>query len=220
MKNKITLIVGVLTTLSFYSCSQQADKEQEFVETENISTEEAVLNVESFESDTTYSFELDTPSPDTLKLVSHSWYFYYPFGKFSTPQELKSRYKSFNFEEEASPLGSDTSEEVTLYSLKMHKGFVKFFHTSLEEDAENNDMALVSAKITEPSIQMTNGLKVGLTRDEVKEILFSKGEPNNIRSYNNIQIETALTGVWVHLNFENNRLKRILIDTDYQLNKE
>lgn len=221
MKNGITLIIGALTILSFCSCSQKSVKEQELVETEIVRTEEADLNVGAFESDTTYSFELDTSSPDTLKLASHSWHFYYPFGKFSTPEELKSRYNnSFNFEEEASPVGSGASEEVTLYRLKMQKGFVKFFHTSSEDDSENNDMAIVSAKITEPSIQMTNGLKVGLTRDEVKEILFSKGEPNNIRSYNNILIETALTGVWVNLNFESDRLYRILIDTDYQLNKE
>ena len=81
-------------------------------------------------------------------------------------------------------------------------------------------MAIVSAKITEPAIQMTNGLKVGLAREELKEILFSKGEPNNIRSYNNILMETALTGSWVHLNFEKDKLNRIFIDTDYQLNKE
>lgn len=221
MKNKITLIVWVLTILSFYSCSQQAVEEQELVETEIVSTEEAVLNGSAFESDTTYSFELDAPSPDTLKLVSHSWYFYYPFGKFSTPEELKSRYSStFSFEDEDSHLGSGSTEEVTLYRLKMDKGFVKFFHTTLEEDSENNDMAIVSAKIIEPSIQMTNGLKIGLTRDEVRDILFSKGEPKNFRNYNNILIETASTGVWVHLNFQNDRVNRILIDTDYQLNKE
>jgi hypothetical protein len=221
MKNKITLIVGVLTILSFYSCSQQAVKEQDLVETEIGSTEEAVLNVGAFESDTTYSFELDAPSPDTLKLVSHTWYFYYPFGKFSTPEELKSRYSStFRFEDEDSHLGSGSTEEVTLYRLKMDKGFVKFFHTTWEEGSENNDMAIVSAKITEPTIQMTNGLKVGLTRDEVRDILFSKGEPNNFRNYNNILIETASTGVWLHLNFQNDKVNRILIDTDYQLNKE
>ncbi|PVY39631.1 hypothetical protein [Pontibacter virosus] len=186
-----------------------------------MNTEEAVLNVEDFESDTTYRFELDTPSPDTLKLVSHSWYFYYPFGKFSTPEELKSYYSNrYSFEDQISPLGSDSTEEVALYRLKLDKGFVKFFHTTLEEYSESNDMAIVSANLTEPSIQMTNGLKVGLTKDEVKKILFSKGEPNNFIKHNNIFVETASTGVWVYINFENDKVKRILIDTDYQLNKE
>ena len=113
--NKTTLIAGALTIFSFYSCSQQTGREQELVETETAGTEVAVLNAEAFESDTTYSFKLDTPSPDTLKRISHSWYFYYPFGKFSTPQELQSRYSnSFTFEEQLSPIGSDATEKVTL----------------------------------------------------------------------------------------------------------
>ncbi|WP_439880139.1 hypothetical protein ACSX1A_13355 [Pontibacter sp. MBLB2868] len=221
MKNKRVLSIGVLTILFFYSCSQQAVKEQGIVETEIAKTENAVLDAESFESDTTYSFELATTSPDTFKLVSHSWYFYYPFGKFTTPEELKSHYSNrFSFEEEISTSDSDPSGEVSLYRLKMDKGFVKFYHTTLEEGSENNDIALVSANITEPSIQMTNGLKVGMSRDEVKEVLFSKGEPASVRNYKNLQIATALDGVWVNLSFEKDRLNRIFIDTDYLLNKE
>ncbi|MEJ8757135.1 hypothetical protein WG947_09020 [Pontibacter sp. H259] len=221
MKNKRTLSIGVLTILFFYSCNQQAVKEQGIVETEIAKTENAVLDAETFESDTTYSFELATTSTDTFKLVSHSWYFYYPFGKFSTPEELKSHYSNrFSIEEEISSSGSDPSGEVALYRLKLEKGFVKFYHTTLEEGSENNDIALISANITEPSIQMTNGLKVGKTRDEVKAILFNKGEPENIRNYNNLQIATASDGVWVNLSFEKDRLSRIFIDTDYLLNKE
>ncbi|NEM96065.1 hypothetical protein [Pontibacter burrus] len=221
MTNKRTLLAGVLTVFFFYSCSQQVAREQDSGEAEVAKTEEAIVTTEAFESDTTYNFELMPPSPDTFKLVSQSQYFYYPFGKFSTPEDLKSHYSNrFSFVDETSPLYSDGSEVITLYRLKMDKGFVKFLHTTQEDDSENNDIAIVSAKITEPSIQMINGLKVGLTRNEVREILFSKGEPHNLRSYNNITIETASTGVWVHLNFENDRLKRILVDTDYQLNKE
>jgi len=221
MENKIILLIGVLTIFFFYSCSQQAVKEQELVETEIVKTEEVVVDIETFESDTTYSFELETPSPDTFKLVSHSWYFYYPFGKFSTPQELKSHYNNrFSFEEEITPSDSDPSGEVTLYRLKMDQGFIKFYHTTWEENSDNNDMAIVSAIITEPSIQMTNGLKVGMTRNGVKNILFSKGEPDNISDYKNILIETAQTGVWVNLSFEKDKLNRISIDTDYLLNKE
>jgi hypothetical protein len=102
----------------------------------------------------------------------------------------------------------------------MNKGFVTFYHTTWEEDSENNDIAIISAKITEPSIQMTNGLMVGMTRDEVKEILFSKGEPKSIRNYKNLLIATALDGVWVNLSFEKDRLNRIFIDTNYIFNKE
>ena len=221
MKKKRIFLVGVLTILFFYSCNQHAVKERELVETEVVKTEEVVPDAESSKSDTTYSFELEPPSPDTFKLVSYSWYFYYPFGKFATPEELKSHYSNrFSFDEEISLSDSDPSGKVALYRLNMDEGFVKFYHTTWEEGSKNNDMAVVSAKITEPSIQMTNGLKVGMTRDEVKEILFSKGEPNNIRDYKNILIETALTGVWVTLSFEKDRLNRIFIDTNYHLNKE
>lgn len=221
MKNKRTLLVGVVTILFFYSCSQQADNEKGGMVTEIAQTEEVVLDAESFKSDTTYSFELATPAPDTFKLVSHSWYFYHPFGKFTTPEELKSRYSNrFSVEEEISTSDSAPSGEVALYRLKMDKGFIKFYYTTLEEGSENNDFALVSANITEPSIQMTNGLKVGMSRAEVKEVLFSKGEPANVSNYKNLQIATALDGVWVNLSFEKDRLKRISIDTDYLFNKE
>jgi len=221
MKNNRIFLVCLLTTLFFPSCNQQVVNDEKLIDSEDVKTEETVLDVGPFESDTTYAFELDKPSPDTFKLVSHSWYFYYPYGKFATPEELKSHYRNrFSFEEEVSPSNSDPSGEVTLYRLKMGNGFVKFFHTTWEEDSENNDMAVVSANITEPSIQMTNGLKVGMTRDEVKGILFNKGEPENIRNYKNLLIATALDGVWVNLSFEKDRLSRIFIDTDYLLNKE
>ncbi|MBC5994337.1 hypothetical protein [Pontibacter cellulosilyticus] len=214
-------LFGSLLTFVFYSCTQQAISESVPIDIEHTEVEDAIQDVHLFESDTTYSFEILKPSADTFKLLSHNWYFWWPYGKFTTPEELKSHYTDrFSIEEEISLSNSSPTGHVTLYRLKMNNGFVKFLHTTWDEESGNNDMAIVSAKITDPTLEMTNGLKVGLTRDEVKEILFSKGEPTNIRDYKNVQIETVLTGVWVHLNFESDRLKRIVIDTDYQLNKE
>jgi len=213
------LLVGVLTIL-FYSCSQETTKEQNSVETEITKTNETISDLGNFESDTTYNFEVQNPSPDTFKLVSHSWYFWHPYGEFKSPKELENHYNRFKIEREITPSDIYPSEQDTLYRLRMNKGFIKFYYTTQDEGSENNDMTIVSAKVTEPVIQMTNGLKVGLTRDKVKEILFSKGEPANIRNYNNILIATVLDGVWVHLKFEGDKLTRITIDTDYQLNKE
>jgi hypothetical protein len=221
MKKNIIHLIGICLLLNIYSCKQNLTNIHVPLGVEIKEGSKAFEHIASFESDTTYGFEVVSPAPDTFKLVSHNWYFWYPFGKFSNPKELISHYSNwFTVKEEIYPSLVNSLEVDTLYRVQFSDGFIKFYHTTWDEGSEKNDMAIVYASITQPVIQMTNGLRVGLTRDEANRILFDKKQPRNIRSYNNIMIRTVLDGIWVHLNFEEDRLNKIIIDTDYRLSKK
>ena len=221
MNNPKALLYILFTGIHIFACSNNKENLRSSSKSAVKNINNSNYTMETLATDSIYSFELDNPSPDTLKLVSQSSYFYYCFGKFSSPNELKKHFKeTFSIEKETTLVYNNPDMIDTLYRVKTNNGFIKFLFTNENEDDNNNIMALVFAKVTEPSIQMTNGLKVGLNRNEIKKILFKSGEPKNFRNYNNIVIATALYGVWVHLNFKNDRLNRIVINTDYQVNKE
>src|SRR5690606_35982146 len=127
------------------------------------------------------------------------------YGKYTNPDELMNHLNK-NFE-----VKKETKEDI-LYRVKSGKSYIKFFN---EEDKR---MDLVSGQISTSDFVMTNGIKVGLSKAEVENILFHdrKTQLDKIKT---IQIITAVLGVWIDFNFDGEKLVEIKIDTDYQMNK-
>src|SRR5690349_7814824 len=100
MKKTKQLFLGSVLAFCFFSCSndspnvKRAKENKETVEAEEAEeVEEEDSYPIKFASDTTYAFKIDKPSQDTFKLVSSNWYFYYPFGNFTNPKELKEHFE-------------------------------------------------------------------------------------------------------------------------------
>lgn len=203
-----TQLLKIFIAFTIVSCTGKTNKGQ-------INNSKVDLESNSYGDSSTYQFELVKASNDTFKLVSNDLYFYYCFGKFVNPNELIAKYASqAQILKEPTYVYNDSTQIDTLYRVLFQDGFIKYIF-----DEDEQEMHLVSARIFTNKFGMTNGIKVGLNRMTFNKILFGINVPPTIEKYNNIQIETALIGVWVTFRFRNNVLKTITLDTDYQVEK-
>ncbi len=175
---------------------------------------QSIANEDSLRNEFDYQFDIIYNSVDTVKLISHDHYFYYCFGKFENPHKLTEHFgKLFKVNKESTYVFNDSTQIDTLFRIVHLNSFIKFFF-----DEEENLMQLVSGRIIGTELQMTNNLRVGLTRDEVEIILFKENK-HRLKATKVVQIITALEGIWIDLVLDNQRLQEIKIDSDYQVNK-
>lgn len=162
-----------------------------------------------------YYFEDFKISNDTCKVVSFGSYFYTCYGEFRNPLELQNRYL---IEKELIHLNSDNFKIDTLYRIVKGNSFIKYIYGHSPEEAAL--MQIVSARIIGSELSMTNGLKIGMSKSSALKMLFGKKYNANLRKVNNYQIITSLDGLWINLEFNKNRLSKISINSDYQVNQE
>lgn len=144
---------------------------------------------------------------DTLRFLSSSFFFYYPFGKFSDIQSLLKKYPMLKME-----VVSDTGSSENLYRTSFKGSFIKFV---VNDDTER--IEIVYGKIQDENIVFTNGFKVGLGRDEFLSKLFNG--PVNLKGIKNIKIISALDGIFHNYHFENEKITTMEMDTDYLYSK-
>jgi len=166
-----------------------------------------------------YNFESPVISNDTCKVVSHDHYFFECYGEFLNPEELQNHFsKQFIIHKEIASVYSDSSMIDTLYRIVKNNSFIKFLYGKSTDEKET--MQIVSANINGPEFVMTNGLKTGLEKTIVLNMLFGKGYNHDLNKINNYKIATALEGLWINLRFTDEKLSKISIDSDYQLNQK
>lgn len=101
---------------------------------------------------------------------------------------------------------------VKLYRLKYKDNFVKFY----ENDVHRMD--IVYGKIVDPAVSFENGLKIGETKADFLKRYFKKEV--YLKQVNNIKISSVVAGIIHYYHFENEKLSSIVIDSDYQLEKD
>ena len=191
-KLSVTIIISILIFL-IYACNNNDSKQ--------------------------YEFDSSVITNDTCIVVSHNNYFYECYGDFMNPVELENHFsKQFLMHKEITYVYSDSSMIDTLYRVVRDNSFIKFLYTNSTDEKES--MQIVSARINNPELVMTNGLKTGLEKRVVLAMLFGKGYNLDLNKIDNFQIITALEGLWINLRFSEDRLDRISIDSDYQVNQK
>jgi len=163
-----------------------------------------------------HQFDFSNPevSNDTFKIVNQSSYFYNCYGVYKNPIELKRLFSvKYNIKEEITPAYSDSTVMDTLYRISSKGSYLKYYYANSEDEEEQ--MNVVSGKITTSDFEMTNGIKVGMKKGEVLKRIFYQQIPSNLDQFDKIQVITGLQGVWVNFFFENNKLVSVSIDTDY-----
>ena len=166
-------------------------------------------------------FEFSDPeqSLDTLKIVSHSWYYYYCFGKFKNPTSLLNHFSlKYSITKEVRPGSDKRNVPDTVYKISKNQSYVNFVYTNCP-DAEVV-MNIVSGKIESADLVMTNGLKIGMEKQLALKTIFGKNNPVGIEKFDKVQIITGLTGLWFNLKFKENKLFEILITSDFVLNND
>lgn len=150
------------------------------------------------------AFELYTYriSGDTLSLVFHDNFLYYPFGKITSLKDLKSKYP-----------GLYKNKGGESYFVK-GSSYVKFFY-----DPDHKAFEIVYATISDPIFKFTNGTQIGMTRKELFDLYFSS-PPNCMDKIKILQLEHAIVGIWHYYRFDNNILTSLVLETDYQIDKK
>jgi hypothetical protein len=149
------------------------------------------------------AFELYTYriSADTLSLVFNGKFLYYPFGQINSLKDLRSKYPNLYKNK-----GGEN------YLVK-ENSYVKFFY-----DPDHKAFEIVYAKIADPIFEFTNGIRTGMTKKELFDVYFSS-PPNSMDRIKILQLEHAIVGIWHYYRFEDNILTSLVLDTDYQIDK-
>ncbi len=151
---------------------------------------------------------------DTLYVITTNPFAYYPFGKYFSIEEFNTSLASFNLEIEKQYPNNDTLLDLrVLYILTYKSSKIKVL-----TDPENKTVEIVSGKIHDPEVELVNGFQVGMTKAAFIDSLFSK-RPVDFSKIKVVGIESGLMGIWHYYKFEQDTLKSILLDTDYQFNK-
>jgi hypothetical protein len=166
-----------------------------------------------------YNFENFVFSNDTCKVYSNTNYFYTCYGEFTNPVELQNYFsKQFSIKTEITFVYKDSSMVDTLYRIVKDNSFIKYVYVNSSEEKES--MQIVSAMIKDPELIMTNGLKIGMQKSIALKMLFGKSYNSTFNKVNNYQVITALDGLWINLGFSNNKLNKIQIVSDYQVDQQ
>jgi hypothetical protein len=152
---------------------------------------------------------------DTLWITSTSDFLYFPFGLFKSISEFKKRFKlawKQNIEE-------DRSDEIPRYNYKVYKMIFKNSFVKLFKDDEKNEVEIVSGKIINPELLLTNQIKIGIDKKVFLLKFFNKTPETILDKINVVKLESGLLGMWHYYKFKDNILQEIIFKTDYLFNQ-
>ncbi|BDD08059.1 hypothetical protein FUAX_04910 [Fulvitalea axinellae] len=136
---------------------------------------------------------------DTLKIATTDDIGYFPFGKHSKRSQIVREFEEFS--------NCDINDD--RFILFHNTDTIEFFN-----DTDQGVVQIVCGDISEPACAFVNSFRVGTTVAEVLEYYGVDGvmKPCDISV---IMIETGVTGMWHYYQIQNNRIRRIIFETDY-----
>lgn len=142
---------------------------------------------------------------DTLWIVSGDKFLFYPFGIHSSIDELAVVYPFMK------------RKSLIINNTLLDNLFLKQNSIVTVLDTDNSGkIEIVYAKITDSTIILSNGIKIGLDKFEFMNYLpvsLQKSEWNTIHI---VLLESDLLGIWNYYFFNNNKLDSVLFISDYQ----
>jgi len=146
---------------------------------------------------------------DTLFIVSTNKSLYYPFGAYSNFNEFYHKHSN-----ESDICKTDSIHNVfKVISIQRGNSKIEFI-----ENTETNRLELLSANINDSSFRFLDGIKVGIGKTDMLLKIFTH-VPQELKEIRVIKMESGLEGIWYFYIFSQEVLKKIIIETDYDLNK-
>lgn len=153
---------------------------------------------------------------DTLRVISTSDFLYYPFGSYENIKGLSKKIPYMIRSNKEERNSQDTTHVVgTTFCFSIRNSYVKFV-----KDEKTNKIELVFARIMDTEICLTNGISIGITKEEFLSRFTTEIKPELIKNVTVIEFVSGLLGVWHYYSFENDSLSSFQIITDYQISKE
>ncbi len=161
-------------------------------------------------------------SGDSLFIASVSNFLYYPFGEFKDIKSFEIKYKNVfkKYVESAYPYGDSTMPKKRIYKMAHGSSFVKFIKVAAKDNKRTAEdrLEILSAEIFDSSLVFTNDIRIGMQFDKIVYTGFPALKKKKIITpVRIIMVESGVTGIWHKYLFDDEKLKKIDITTDYQL---
>lgn len=141
---------------------------------------------------------------DTLKFVTPVKQLFYPFGKFNNLKAFLNANSRLNFETKTYP------EDI--YRVAFENSYCKFYRNE-----ETGLLDIVYAHVSNSGIKLSNGVEVGGNSGNFYDLFFKRRVTlENIRI---VKIESLVLGVIHYYHIKNGKIVKIIIDSDYQIDK-
>jgi hypothetical protein len=148
-------------------------------------------------------------SGDTLCVISTNKLLFYPFGIFNDFYDFHREYLN-----KSNRICQIDSVQKVFKIIQLQNEKVKI---ELVENTETNKLEILSANICDDNFEFTNGIKIGMGKDDMLLKIFTNIPPE-LAKITVIKLESGLAGIWYYCIFTQEKLSKIVIETDYELN--
>lgn len=207
---KAFCFVGYLVSLLTTGCNFGSEKKI----TKNSSTK-LVQNVD-IPLDSLYKMSLPEmelnnfrSTKDTIIFTSPTPFLYFPLGKFKNEKGILDDYPELklSYQKYVNDIGP-----VELYKYRYKQSFIKMI-----KNDESGLFDIVSARLADSGIVLKNGEVIGSLKSNFVKKFFKPIV--NLKKYNVVKIESLILGIIHVYTFKDDKLVEIIIDSDYQVDK-
>jgi hypothetical protein len=146
---------------------------------------------------------------DTIIFTSPTPFLYFPFGKFNNEVGLLNAYPGLKLSYQKYVDNTGTFE---LYKYEYEQSFIKMI-----KNDESGLFDIVHAKLVNNGIILKNGEQIGSSKSSFIKKFFKPIV--KLKKYNVIKIESLILGIIHVYTFKDDKLVKVMIDSDYQVNK-
>jgi len=147
---------------------------------------------------------------DTLKVLSEDLFFYYPFGKCVT---IKSFLKS-------NPKWAIKQKKLVDSSIILYKLFYHGSNLSIIRSDDSKLVEIVNVSITDDGISLSNGIHVGMSKNEFFKLFFPSVNKYSIKEISTVKVKSSVDGIWNDYYFKADTLNNISFKTDFTFNNQ
>ena len=148
---------------------------------------------------------------DTMTVFSLADYPIYPFGKWSTVEQFITNNQLLWYRESGYKNFYDTMT-VAVNTLKRLDGT----NINVYRSIWTNKLEMIYAKITDTAVVLDNGIKVGMTKEEVFKVIFKSYPKSYTSEINVLKVIAGAAEVGEIYTFKGNKLRHIQVVSKYK----
>lgn len=147
---------------------------------------------------------------DTIVFTSPTPFLYFPLGTFKREIGILNDYPELQLSPQK--YVNDTGP-VELYKYRYKQSFIKMI-----KNDESGLFDIVFARLVDNGIILKNGVAIGSLKSNFVKKFFKPIV--NLKNYNVVKIESLILGITHMYSFKGDKLVEIIIDSDYQVDKD
>jgi len=213
MKTNLKFLVGFccLVSLACESCTTNDDRKT----SKNISgksDDRPLISTDYLLKSSIPEMGLDNFyfSKDTVCFTSPISFLYFPLGEYKKDIDFLKDHSDLELSRQEY---SDNAGPIYLYKFRNGHNFIKMIRNE-----ESGFLDIVYARILDSNLVLQNNIAVGMSKSSFCQKFFRSKV--NLRSYNAVKIQSLILGVTHIYSFKGDKLEKIIVDSDYQVDKD